>query len=163
MARKRKKKTIRVIYQSLGPLPIRLADQYAGQALVFSDASAKRHGGLAAVLFSNPEAEAIIATQTVPLDASNSLEFQAALFALSQASLHFSGRPFALFTDNLDAAERLKRAKLLGLAQDAELTRNLSQLGISDVFALATIGWVKGHSSCRGNTLADQYAGEAAS
>ena len=163
MAKKRKKKTLRVIYQSLGPLPLRLAEKYAGQALVFSDASAKRQGGLAAVLFSDPLAEAVVATQTVPLDASNALEFQAVLFALAQAAIHFSGRPFALLTDNQDAAERLKRAQLLGLGQDAELAENVTRLGIAEAFTQASIGWVKGHSNCRGNTLADQYAGEAAS
>ena len=66
------------------------------------------------MLFGDPGAEAIIATQTVPLDASNALEFQAALFALAQAWIHFPGQPFALFTDNLDAADRLKRVNTLG-------------------------------------------------
>ncbi len=163
MTKRRKKKSPGVIYQSLGPLPVRLAEQYAGLPLVFSDASAKRHGGLAAVLFGDPGAEAIIATQTVPLDASNALEFQAALFALAQAWIHFPGQPFALFTDNLDAADRLKRAKTLGFAQDAELAHSLNQLGIADAFAHASISWIKGHASCRGNTLADQHAAEAAS
>ena len=163
MAKRRKKKTVRVIYQSLGPLPVRLAEQYAGLPLVFSDASAKRHGGLAAVLFCDPNAEAIITTQTVPLDASNALEFQAALFALAQAWINFPGRPFTLFTDNRDAADRLQRAKVEGVAQDAELAHSLNQRGIADAFAHASISWVKGHASCRGNTLADQHAAEAAS
>jgi ribonuclease HI len=163
MAKRRKKKVVRIIYQSPGPLPARIAEQYAGLALVFSDASARRNGGLAVVLFSTPDAEAIIATQTVPLDASNALEFQAALFALLQACKHFPGQPFALFTDNRDAADRLQRAKIEGVAQDAELARRLTQLGIVDAFAHASISWIKGHASCRGNTLADQHAAEAAS
>lgn len=163
MAKRRKKKVVRIIYQSPGPLPARIAEQYAGLALVFSDASASRNGGLAAALFSSPDAEAIITTQTVPLDASNALEFQAALFALAQAWINFPGRPFALFTDNRDAADRLQRAKVQGVAQDAELAHRLTQLGIADAFAHASISWVKGHASCRGNTLADQHAAEAAS
>ena len=163
MAKKRKKISVRIIYQSLGPLPIRLSEQYVGLPLVFSDASAKRHGGLAAVMFGDPNAEPVVAIQTVPLDASNALEFQAALFALSKAYIQFAGKPFALFSDNLDAVERLKRAKALGLSEDAELGHGLSQLGISDALALASICWVKGHSTCRGNTLADQYAAKAAS
>lgn len=162
MSRKRKKKIIRVIYQSIAPLPVRIAERYLGQLLVFSDASAKRHGGLAAVLFPDTESEAIVATQTVALDDSNALEFQAALFAISQAWRNFPGLPFALFTDNLDCAERLKRAKKMGLDQDLELAQILNRLGITDAFAQASFCWVKGHASCRGNTLADQYAGEAA-
>jgi ribonuclease HI len=163
MAKRRKKKVVRIIYQSPGPLPQHIAEQYEGLALVFSDASAKRNGGIAAVLFSTPDAEAIIATQSVPLDGSNALEFQAVLFALSQASINFPGQKFALFTDNRDAADRLQRAKIQGLAQDAELTQKLNQLGITDAFAHASISWVKGHATCRGNTLADQHAAEAAS
>lgn len=163
MAKKRKKKVVRFIYQSVGPLPLRLAGHYAGLPMVFSDASAKRCGGLAAVLFGDTNAEAIITTQSVPLDASNALEFQAALFALSQACKHFPGQPFALFTDNLDTANRLKLAKEQGLAQDAELAHGLNQMGMSDGLAQVSICWVKGHSSCRGNTLADQHAAVAAS
>lgn len=163
MVKRRKRKAARIIYQSPGPLPVRIAEQYAGQPLVFSDASAKRNGGLAAVLFGTPEAEALIATQTVPQDGSNALEFQAVLFALSQAGINFPGQPFALFTDNRDAADRLQRAKIQGLAQDAELAQKLNQLGITDAFAHASFCWVKGHASCRGNTLADQHAAEAAS
>jgi ribonuclease HI len=162
MANRRKKKTVRIIYQSPGPLPARIAEQYAGQPLVFSDASARRNGGLAAVLFNSPDAEAIIATQTVPLDGSNALEFQAVLFALAQASINFPGQPFALFTDNRDAADRLQRAKIQGLVQDAELAQRLNQQGTTDAFAHASICWIKSHASCRGNTLADQHAAEAA-
>jgi hypothetical protein len=76
MAKKRKKKVVRFIYQSVGPLPLRLAGHYAGLPMVFSDASAKRCGGLAAVLFGDTNAEAIITTQSVPLDASNALSFR---------------------------------------------------------------------------------------
>ena len=163
MPKRRKKKPVRIIHQSPGPLPERIAGQYAGQPLVFSDASAKRNGGLAAVLFSAADAEAIIATQSVPLDGSNALEFQAVLFALSQAWLHFPGRQFSLFTDNRDAADRFQRAGSLGLEQDAELAEYLNRLGITEAFAHASIRWIKGHASCRGNTLADLHAAEAAS
>jgi ribonuclease HI len=104
----------------------------------------------------------IIATQTVPLDGSNALEFQAVLFALAQASINFPGQPFALFTDNRDAADRLQRAKIQGLVQDAELAQRLNQQGTTDAFAHASICWIKSHASCRGNTLADQHAAEAA-
>ena len=93
----------------------------------------------------------------------NALEFQAALFALSQACKHFPDQPFALFTDNLDTANRLKLAKEQGLARDAELAHGLNQMGMSDGLAQVSICWVKGHSSCRGNTLADQHAAVAAS
>ena len=162
MAR-RKKKTVRTIYQSIGPLPPRIAERYVGHVLVFSDASKKRNGGLAAVMFRNMEAEAVVVTQTVALAGSNELEFEAALFALVQANLHFPGQSFALFTDNQDAAVRFNRAKSMGLQQDVVLKQMLHQLNIVDVLEDTVFCWIKGHSTCRGNTLADQYAGEAAS
>jgi hypothetical protein len=84
-----KKKLVRVIHQSVGPLPLRLAAQYASHLLVFSDASQKRHGGLAVVLFDSPDSEARVVTQTVPIIGSNELELQAAVFALGEAQRQF--------------------------------------------------------------------------
>jgi ribonuclease HI len=163
MPRRRKKKPVRVIYPSQGPLPLRLAPLYAGQLLVFSDASQKRHGGLAAVLFATPESETVVRTRTVAIMGSNELELQAALFALEQAQELFPDRPLALFSDNQDAVVRLNRGKTLGLDQDPELRQHVAEINLGDMLANASICWIKGHSSCRGNILADQYAVEAAS
>lgn len=162
MPRKRKKKLVRVIHQSVGPLPERLAGQYAERLLVFSDASLKRQGGLAAVLFADPEATPVVGTRTVPLVGSNELELQAALFGLQQAERHFPGKPLALFSDNQDAVLRLNRAKEQGLAQDPALTRLLAELEVGAWPEQLDICWVKGHATCRGNTLADQHAADAA-
>jgi ribonuclease HI len=162
MPRKRKKKAARTIHLSLGPLPLRIAGQFAGQLLVFSDASQNKHGGLAAVLFDTPDQPAVVATQTVPRVGSNELELQAALFGLARAQQHFPGRQCTLFSDNQDAANRLSRAKTHGLAQDPELAGMLAEWEITSTLAIADIRWIKGHSSCRGNALADQHAAEAA-
>jgi ribonuclease HI len=162
MPRRRKKKTVAVIYPSAGPLPLRLAPLYIAQVLVFSDASQKRHGGLAAVLFDNPDGEPLVGTQTVAVCGSNELELQAALFALTQAQLHFPGRAFALFSDNHDAVLRLNRGKTEGLAQDPELQQLLDESGIGDILAHTCICWIKGHGTCRGNILADLHAAQAA-
>jgi len=163
MPKRRKKKIVRIIHQSVGPLPLRLAAQYADHLLVFSDASQKRHGGLAAVLFATPDSEPLVSTRTVPIMGSNELELQAALFALGQAGQHFPGRRLALFSDNQDAVIRLLRTQEKGSAQDPELLQMLTEHGIADTLDNATICWIKGHSTCRGNTLADQHAAEAAS
>lgn len=163
MPRRRKKKIVRIIHQSAGPLPLRLASQFDGCLLVFSDASQKRHGGLAAVLFDDPESTPLISTRTVPVIGSNELELQAALFGLEQAQQHFPDRQFALFSDNQDAVTRLNRARTLGTTQDPELVQLLAEHGITTALANATICWIKGHSTCRGNTLADLHAAEAAS
>lgn len=162
MSRKRKKKTVPVIHLSPGPLPLRIAGQFAGQLLVFSDASQNKHGGLAAVLFDDADQPPLVATRTLPPIGSNELELQAALFALAQVQQHFPGRQCTLFSDNQDAASRLNRAKTHGLAQDPELARMLAEQEIAATLALADIRWIKGHSSCRGNALADQHAAEAA-
>ena len=116
MPRRRKKKIVRVIHPSAGPLPLRLAPLHVGELLVFSDASQKRHGGLAAVLFDKPDGEPRVSTRSVALTGSNELELQAALFALAQAQQHFPARPLALFSDNQDAVARLNRGKTDGLA-----------------------------------------------
>jgi ribonuclease HI len=162
MPKRRKKKLLRVLHQSTGPLPLRLADRFAGQLLIFCDASKKRHGGLAAVLFAGDEQPPVTASQTVPAIGSNELELQAALFALLQAARHFPGRPFTLFTDNTDTAIRLSRVQVLGLAHDPDLVAMLPELDLAEGLAHASIHWLKGHSSCRGNTLADELAGAAA-
>ena len=162
MPRRRKKKALRIIHQSAGPLPLRLAERFTGQLLVFSDASLKRTGGLAAVMFGDPESEPLVATRSVPPDGSNELELQAALFALQQARRHFPERPLALFSDNQDAVSRLNRAIESGLAQDEALGSMLAALEIAAPLDNALICWVKGHASCRGNTLADRHAAAAA-
>lgn len=161
MTRKPKKK-LPPVYQSVGPLPLKLASQYLDQLLVFSDASRKTHGGLAAVLFGDADAEPLVATRSVPLTGSNELELMAALFALGQAAENFPGRQFALFSDNQDAVIRLNLAKAQGIVQDPDLANILPALDLEKSLALATIRWIKGHASCRGNTLADQYAGKSA-
>ena len=162
MSKRRKKKIVRVIHQTVGPLPLRLAERFAGDLLVFSDASQKRQGGLAAVLFGDAASAPLISTRSVPLLGSNELELQAALFALSQAQQHFPGRQLALFSDNQDAVARLSRACAQGLAQDPELMRMLAAFDLGTSLAHVAVCWVKGHSSCRGNTLADLHAAEAA-
>lgn len=161
MTRKSKKKPPPV-YQSVGPLPLKFASQYVDQLLVFSDASRKTHGGLAAVLFGDADAEPMVATRSVPLAGSNELELMAALFALRQAAENFPGRQLALFSDNQDAVIRLNLAKVEGIGQDPDLAKILPALDLEKSLALATIRWIKGHASCRGNTLADQYAGKSA-
>ncbi|PKO37823.1 MAG: hypothetical protein CVU33_11115 [Betaproteobacteria bacterium HGW-Betaproteobacteria-6] len=163
MPRRRKKKTVRVIYPSTNPLPLRLAPLYAGHLQVFSDASQKRHGGLAAVLFATPDSEAIVRSRTVPVISSNELELQASLFALEQARDLFPSQPLALFSDNQDAVTRLNRSKVEGLSRDPELEQMLTAADLVKTLANATVCWIKAHSSCRGNILADQHAAEAAS
>lgn len=158
MPKRRKKKIARVIYQSLGPLPKRLSAQFADYLLVFSDASQKRQGGLAAVIFDDQAGEPLISTRSVPVIGSNELELQAALFALQDARQQFPGRRLALFSDNQDAVTRLSRAATLGLAQDHELETMCS----STLLDSAIFCWVRGHANCRGNTLADLHAAEAA-
>ena len=151
------------MHPSEGPLPLRLAPLHAGRLLVFSDASQKRHGGLAAVLFDTPDSEALVRTRTVGIVGSIELELQASLFALEQANQLFPGRPFTLFSDNQDAVVRLNRGKTQGLEQDPELQQHLAELNLVETLAYVSICWIKGHSSCRGNILADLHAVEAAS
>ncbi len=161
MPKRRKKKVVRAVHPSASPLPARLALLYAGQLQVFSDASQKQHGGLAAILFAAPDSEAQVRTQTVPVIGSNELELQAAVFALEQARLLFPGRPLALFSDNQDAVIRLNRGKTKGLDQDPGLRQMLGTPDLVATLADATIVWIKGHGSCRGNILADRHAAEA--
>jgi len=158
MPKRRKKKIVRVIYQSIGPLPARLSAQFADYLLVFSDASQKRMGGLAAVIFDDQAGEPLISTRSVPAIGSNELELQAALFALAEARSHFPDRRLALFSDNHDAVTRLSRAASLGLAQDPVL----ASLCTSNLLDAASFHWVPGHANCRGNTLADMHAAATA-
>jgi ribonuclease HI len=162
MPRKHQKKTVRHYTPSPAPLPVRLAPAFAGLLQVFSDASQRRHGGLAAVLFGSPEADPLVLTRTVALHGSNELELQAVLFALVQAREHFPGRPLALFSDNRDAIDRLKRACQQGLANDPQLAALLATDDLTPMLALSTFHWVRAHASCRGNLLADRQAALAA-
>ena len=147
MAR-RQKKIVRPVFLSAGPLPEKLALQFTGLLLVFCDASRRRHGGLAVVIYDQPGGQVRISQRTVALGGSNELELAAAQFALDEVETHFPGRPFALFSDNSDAIECLKRIQVAGGA--ARLAK-------------ARLQWIKGHATCRGNALADQYAAVAAS
>lgn len=162
MARKRKKQAVRLIHPSIGPLPNKLAGRFADRLLVFSDASRRRHGGLAAVLFDDHAGEPIVAARSVALAGSNELELLAAIFALEEAVRRFPARPVALFSDNSDALARLTRAATLGLAQDAPLAALCGAPGVAAVLAGASFNWVRGHAGCRGNLLADLHAAAAA-
>lgn len=163
MARRRKKKVAPVIHMSVGALPDKLAARYSAGPLVFSDASLRRQGGLAAVLFADGKATPRIETRSVPAMGSNQLELQALLFGLQQGGQHFPEQSFTLFSDNQDGVIRLNRAKQDGLARDGELAALLAGMAIEPVLGWATIAWVKGHGRCLGNALADRHAAEAAS
>jgi len=139
-----------------------MAGRFANCRLIFCDASLKRHGGLAAVIFAAADGDPLVTTCTVPVAGSNELELQAALFGLQQGHLYFPGEPVALFSDNRDAVDRLGRAKSLGLGQDPGLAKMLEALGIAAILDHATPCWVQAHATCRGNLLADQNASAAA-
>lgn len=162
MSKRRKKKIVRPIHPSPGPLSWRLAGHFPGQRLVFSDASLQRHGGLAAVLFADEDSEPLLCARTVAPRGSNALELLAALFALEEAGRLFPGQAIALFSDNQPAVERLQRAWAQGLADDPELAALLAERGIVPAGRAAVFRWVPGHASCRGNLLADQLARGAA-
>lgn len=159
---RRKPKKKRLIYQSIGPLPARIEGRYAGQLLVFTDASKQKHGGLAALMFDPEVTEPLVETCSIPVMESNALELQALLFGLFQAERHFPARPLTVFSDNIDAVNRLLRAKKLGIKQDEGLKAVFPDLNIDLALTIADFRWIKGHSSCRGNTLADMHAREAA-
>ncbi len=162
MPKRRPKKKDRLLYPSVGPLPAKYAGRFAGHVLVFSDASEKRHGGQAAVIFADPAGEPEISSRTTTLIGSNEQELQAALFALQLAGNRFPEARLALFSDNLDAVNRLQRAKMLGLADDGELAQMLAGLDSAPLLERAEISWIKAHATCRGNRLADQHAALAA-
>lgn len=162
MAKRRKKKAARIIHLSAGPLPAKLAARFAGCPLVFSDASRLRHGGLAAVLFADDSSEPTIAARSVALAGSNELELLAALFALAEARRRFPGQACALFSDNRDAVDRLNRAKTAGLTPDPALAALPEAAGLDLILATASIHWIPGHASYRGNALADEQARLAA-
>ncbi|RIX42449.1 MAG: hypothetical protein D3M94_18075 [Rhodocyclales bacterium GT-UBC] len=162
MPRKRRKKVARPTYLSVGPLPERLMPKYADRLLVFSDASNRRQGGLAVVLFADVFAAPLVAVRSVPLQGSNELELQAALFALAEVVRRFPQRPFTLFSDNHDAVLRLQRAARDGLAQDQPLAAMFLHLGLGRLPDDCDIQWIRAHGTCRGNALADQHAARAA-
>ena len=168
MTKHRKRRPPRRLHPSPGPLPRRFAERFAdalaGRLLVFCDASLKRHGGLGAVLFADPDPDQppLSLSRSVTAAGSNQLELQAALFALQQAALHFPGQPLALFTDNSDAALRLSKAVQQGPAADPALAALLPDVDLAALLAPASVHWLKGHATCRGNILADELAGAAA-
>lgn len=162
MPKRRPKKKDRLLYPSVGPLPAKYAGRFAGHVLVFSDASEKRHGGQAAVIFADPAGEPEICSRTTALIGSNEQELQAALFALQLAGNRFPEARLALFSDNLDAVNRLQRAKMLGLADDGELAQMLAGLDSAPLLERAEISWIRAHATCRGNRLADLHAALAA-
>jgi ribonuclease HI len=150
---------------STGPLPDKIAGEYHGQLLVFTDASKRRQAAIAAVLFPDHAGEPVVLTEQVPMIGSNELELQGVLYGLLQARMLFPGRPIALFSDNQDAIVRLNRAKSVGIEQDAALVTifpGLSMQALEDVVRLASFRWVKAHHYCRGNLLADAAAGKIA-
>lgn len=153
---------LRPVHQSTGPLPARFDGLFNGNLLIFSDASLKRNGGLAAVLFSDAHSDPQVMTRTVVPAGSNELELQAALFALSCARQNFPGQSIVLFSDNLDTINRLNQAQHSGLEKDAELAEMFRQGGLAAPLAGSVFHWIKGHSACRGNTLADMHASRAA-
>lgn len=162
MAKRRKKKPERIIHLSVGPLPERLALRFAKQALLFTDASRLRQGGLGAALYRTTDDPGQTFTRSVALTGSNELELQAAVFGLQQAARCIPGMPFALFSDNQDAIVRLTRAKQLGAAQDEQLGRLFPDANLDALLQHATPSWIPGHGTCRGNALADLQARLAA-
>ena len=162
MAKHRKKKVAPTVHLSAGPLPERLALRFPDQALLFTDASRLRHGGLAAIIYRSADAEPDIFTRSVPLDGSNELELQAAIFGLQRAALLLPEQPFALFSDNQDAVVRLTRVKQSGAAQDPQLASLFPDTDFDTLLRHAVLSWVQGHGRCRGNALADEWAHMAA-
>ena len=161
MAR-RKKKIQPPIFLSTGPLPSRIAGDYADYLLIFSDASLLHQGGMAAVLFETADADPIVATKSVPITGSNELELQAAIFALQQSEQLFPNRQSVLFTDNQDTEKRLNHAKVQSFAGDLALEQMFKAAEINSPLRNNTIKWIKGHGTCRGNNIADRYARIAA-
>ena len=163
MRKKPRRKPEKIVRPSPGPLPVRFGDRFAGQVLVFCDASRKRHGGLAVVIFADEDDSSPTAlSRTVAATGSNELELQAVLFGLQQAAELFPGRRLALFTDNSDAATCLNRAREHGISSDPVLAGMLPDGEIASLLEHASIHWLKGHATCRGNILADELAGMAA-
>jgi ribonuclease HI len=160
--KRRKKKIAHRHHLSPGALPAKLADKFTGEVLIFSDASKKTGAGIAAVLFLDNNSAPMTFMASRPMMGSNQLEFEAALFALSKAAREFPDRHLTLFSDNQDAVARLNNAKKLGIESDPELAMKFSELAIHSGLNHVEIHWIKSHTFCRGNILADQYAREAA-
>lgn len=162
MPKRRKKKTVRQYDLSPGALPAKLSDKFEGYVLVFCDASKKTYAGIAAILFAGNCSEPLAFAATTAMKGSNELELEAALFALHQANLQFPDQPIALFSDNQDTVVRLKNVRQHGIASDPFLSNRFANLNIHDALNRLSVNWIKSHSHCRGNALADQYAREVA-
>jgi ribonuclease HI len=160
--KRRKKKIARQYHQSPGALPSKLADKFDGKILVFSDASKKIHAGIAAILFASNSCAPLVFSATTPMLGSNELELEAVLFALRMAFFKFPDRNIALFSDNQDAVARLTNAQQHGIDSDPVLSNRFSELKIHGSLNQVSINWIKSHAYCRGNTLADQFARDAA-
>jgi ribonuclease HI len=147
---------------ALAILPDHLAERFNGRIWLFTDASVKTRGGMAAVLHHPQDAIPIMHGETVARDASHALELKAALFGLEYAQRHYPEEPVVLFSDNRGAIERLARAKHEGLAQDRELQTMVACSGLIGLLPKADFQWIKGHGKCGGNAMADRQARAAA-
>lgn len=147
---------------ALAILPDHLAEKFNGRIWLFTDASVKTRGGMAAVLHHPQDAVPRMHSETVVRDASHALELKAALFGLEYAQRHYPEEPVVLFSDNQGAIERLARAKHEGLAQDRELQTMVTCSGLIELLRKADFQWIKGHGKCGGNAMADRQARAAA-
>lgn len=157
---RKKKKPLRVIYPSAGPLPARIAALFDDKVLVFSDASLKKMGGLSAVFFQNHESSPQIFTRSVTATGSNELELQALVFAVQQSERLFSGSKRAFFSDNQDAVERIKQMQ--NGIEVTQLKQMFGQISPNLNPQEITFHWIKAHGTCRGNLIADEQARLAA-
>jgi len=157
---RKKKKPLRVIYPSTGPLPARTAALFDDFILVFSDASLKKTGGLSAVFFQNHESSPQIFTRSVTATGSNELELEALVFALQQSERLFAGCKRAFFSDNQDAVERIKQVQngIENTKLKQMFGQNIPDLNPQEI----TFHWIKAHGTCRGNLIADEHARLAA-
>ena len=158
---RKKKKIVRVIHPSTGPLPDRIKDKYAQHILIFSDASLKTHGGLSAVIFPTPESSPLVFTRSIAGTTSNALELLALAFALEQSENLFPGQKRAFFSDNQDTISRFQTIQS-GNRQDFQLTEFSGKYPPNLMKENIEFCWVKGHGKCRGNLIADYHARLAA-
>jgi ribonuclease HI len=148
--------------RALAILPNHLVEQFRGRIWLFTDASVRTRGGLAAVLHHPQEAAPRIRSDAVARGPSHALELRAALFGLEHAQRQYPDEPLVLFSDSQGAVERLTRAKQEGLSQDLELESMMKSSGLSELLSRADFQWIKGHGKCGGNAMADQHARAAA-